>query len=215
MAYFNTKMVCNVVGITIRQVNYWDKTGIIKPSITQASGSGSRRLYSFVDLIQFKVAKSLKDAGMTLQKIRKSLKWLGAHYPDIKHPLATLKFLTDGEGIFLVASNKKQIIDTLNNGQIILSIALGRLINELKEKAKTVTMKWKEKVAYNDREYTVLVEPDLEDGGYVVECLDIPGCFSQGETRDEAIENIKDAIKECQAVLKKKAKATKAHWILR
>lgn len=67
-------MVCGVVGITSRQVNYWDKTGIVKPSVVQASGSGSRRLYSFVDLVQFKVAKFLKDAGLSLQKIRKSLR---------------------------------------------------------------------------------------------------------------------------------------------
>ena len=211
MSYFNTKMVCDVVGISDRQVNYWDKTGIIKPSIGQACGSGSRRLYSFVDMVQFKVAKSLKDTGLSLQKIRKSLRWLGAHYPEIKHPLASLKFLTDGDSIFLVSSKKKEIIDTLNSGQIILSIALGELIKELKDKAKTVTMKWKESVAFRGKEYTVLVEPDMEDGGYVVECLDIAGCLSQGETRDEAIENIKDAIKECQTVLKKKGKATKAH----
>ncbi|HHT9131797.1 MAG TPA: MerR family transcriptional regulator [Candidatus Tripitaka californicus] len=206
MANFDTKMVCEIVGITPTQVHYWDKTGIMKPSVVPASGSGSRRLYSFVDLVQFKVAKSLKDAGLSLQKIRKSLRWLGANYPDIKHPLATLKFLTDGETVFKVSSDKNVIIDTLNSGQIIHSIALGGLIQELKNKAKTSTMKWREKVEYRGREYAVVVEPDLEDGGYVVECLGIPGCFSQGETRDEAVENIKDAIKECKAVLEKKGK---------
>lgn len=210
MAYFNTKMVCDIVGITYRQVNYWDKTGIIKPSIVQASGYGSRRLYSFVDLVQFRVAKSLKDAGLSLQKIRKSLRWLGANYPSIKHPLATLKFLTDGETIFKVSSDRKIIVDTLNSGQIVHSIALGGLMQELKDKARTVVMKWKETVIHRGREYTVLIEPDLEDGGYVVECLDIPGCFSQGETRDEAIKNIEDAIKECQAVLRRKARVVKA-----
>lgn len=33
-----------------------------------------------------------------------------------------------------------------------------------------------------------------EDGYYVVECLDLPGCVSQGKTREEALANIKDAI---------------------
>lgn len=211
MAYFNTRMVCDVVGITTRQVNYWDKTDIIKPSVVQASGPGSRRLYSFVDLIQFKVARFLKDAGLSLQKIRKSLKWLGANYPQIKHPLATLKFLTDGETIFVASSDRRVIVDTLDSGQIVHSIALGKLIQELKDKAKTATVKWKEKVTYRDKEYTVLIEPDLEDGGYVVECLGIPGCFSQGETRDEAVENIKDAIKECLIVLERKEKGVKVH----
>jgi predicted RNase H-like HicB family nuclease len=36
-----------------------------------------------------------------------------------------------------------------------------------------------------------------EDGVWVVECPSIPGCVSQGKTREEAIENIKDAIRLC------------------
>lgn len=43
-------------------------------------------------------------------------------------------------------------------------------------------------------ELTVLLDRD-EDGVWVVECPELPGCISQGKTREEAIENIKDAIK--------------------
>jgi predicted RNase H-like HicB family nuclease len=39
-----------------------------------------------------------------------------------------------------------------------------------------------------------------EDGFWVVECPAIPGCISQGDTRSEALENIKDAIKGCLEV---------------
>ena len=42
--------------------------------------------------------------------------------------------------------------------------------------------------------FTVTLDRD-EDGYWVVECPSIPGCFSQGDTREEALENIKDAIK--------------------
>lgn len=41
--------------------------------------------------------------------------------------------------------------------------------------------------------YRVLIEQD-EDGIFVAECTTLPGCISQGNTRNEAIENIKDAI---------------------
>jgi predicted RNase H-like HicB family nuclease len=41
---------------------------------------------------------------------------------------------------------------------------------------------------------TVRVGPDTLDGGWVAECLDLPGCFSQGETREEALSNISEAI---------------------
>ena len=42
-------------------------------------------------------------------------------------------------------------------------------------------------------EYNVVLEED-PDGGYIVHCPALPGCFSQGETKEEAIENIKEAI---------------------
>ena len=47
--------------------------------------------------------------------------------------------------------------------------------------------------------FQVIIERD-EDGYFVIECPSIPGCISQGDTRDEAIENIKDAIKLCLEV---------------
>ena len=47
--------------------------------------------------------------------------------------------------------------------------------------------------------FNITIERD-EDGVYIVECPSIPGCVSQGETRDEALENIKDAIKLCLEV---------------
>lgn len=47
--------------------------------------------------------------------------------------------------------------------------------------------------------FNVTVDRD-EDGVWVVECPSIPGCVSQGATKDEALENIKDAIRECLLV---------------
>ncbi len=47
--------------------------------------------------------------------------------------------------------------------------------------------------------FTVTLDRD-EDGYWIVECPSIPGSFSQGDTREEAIENIKDAIKLCLEV---------------
>ena len=43
----------------------------------------------------------------------------------------------------------------------------------------------------------VVIEEDEEAGGYIVCCPALPGCFSQGDTTDEALENIKEAIQAC------------------
>ena len=46
---------------------------------------------------------------------------------------------------------------------------------------------------------TLTIDRD-EDGVWAVECPAIPGCVSQGRTRDEALENVKDAIQGCLEV---------------
>ena len=43
----------------------------------------------------------------------------------------------------------------------------------------------------------VVIEEDEVVGGYVVSCPSLPGCFSQGDTIEEALENIKEAIQAC------------------
>src|SRR4030066_1903340 len=97
---FNTKTVIQVTGLTMRQVDYWDRTHFIKPSLKEASGYGTARLYSFKDLVQLKAAKTLIEQGLSLQKIRKAITYLKKNFPDRETPLSEIKFLTDGETIF-------------------------------------------------------------------------------------------------------------------
>jgi DNA-binding transcriptional MerR regulator len=137
---FNSKAVSKIIVIPTRVIDYWDRTNFIKPSINEASGYGSMRLYSFTDLIQFKVAKFLRDQELSLQKIRKSLHYLRKHLPEVEKPLAQLRFLTDGETIFVLTNKDKEIIDTLKKGQYVLAIAIEELINELRGKtSKMIT----------------------------------------------------------------------------
>ncbi len=49
--------------------------------------------------------------------------------------------------------------------------------------------------------YKVVIKKDLEDGGYNVSCPALQGCHSQGDTVEEARENIKDAIQGCMEVI--------------
>jgi hypothetical protein len=57
-------------GITYRQLDYWARTGLVEPSVREASGSGTSRLYSFRDILVLKIVKKLLDAGISLQNIR-------------------------------------------------------------------------------------------------------------------------------------------------
>lgn len=54
--------------------------------------------------------------------------------------------------------------------------------------------------------FKVVVTPDPEDGGFIVSCPALPGCHSEGETLEEALENIRDAIRGCVAALNDRAR---------
>ena len=60
---FHGPQVCGLVGITYRQLDYWARTGLLQPSVASAKGSGSRRIYSYSDVLELKVIKQLLDAG--------------------------------------------------------------------------------------------------------------------------------------------------------
>jgi predicted RNase H-like HicB family nuclease len=199
-------MVSKIIGIPLRVIDYWDRTNFIKPSINEASGYGSMRLYSFADLIQFKVATFLRHQGLSLQKIRKSLNYLRKHLPAIEKPLAQLRFLTDGETIFVLTNKNREIIDTLKKGQCVFAIAIEELINDLKGKTSKMAMDRVYMVNVIKRRFKVVLHPDLENGGYWIECPELPGCSSQGDSVEEALDMIRDAIKghlEVEEELKK------------
>lgn len=202
---FNSKTACNLIGITRRQIGYWDETHLIKPSVQEAGGKGTVRLYSFADLVQLTVVKSLIDQGISLQKIRKSINYLKKNFPQIEKPLAQLKFLTDGKSIFILTSNKKVILDTLSEGQLVLSIALGLIIENLKGVVESISRDRNYKVKVRRKNYEVILHPDLEDGGFWVECPALPGCSSQGDTIEESLEMIRDAIRGCLDISKEDA----------
>jgi len=207
---FNTKAIHLITGLTMRQIDYWDKTHFIKPSVREAAGYGSVRLYSFTDLVQMKVAKTLMDKGITLQKIRKSITYLKKNMPDVETPLSELRFLTDGNTVFVITRDEKQIVDTLKKGQLMFSIALGDLIEELRGKVIDIEKQRKYEVSVKGHKYPVILHTDTEDGGYWVECLSLPGCASQGDTVEEALEMIRDAIEGHLQVMQEDNKKVKA-----
>jgi DNA-binding transcriptional MerR regulator len=206
---FNTKAVSRITGLSARQIDYWDRSHFIKPSVSEASGYGSVRLYSFNDLIQLRVAKTLMDKGISLQKIRKAINYLKKNMPEIEKPLSELRFLTDGETIFVLTKDKKMIIDTLKSGQLVFSIALGEIIEGLKSELIDVQKERKYEVTVRGKIYSVILHPYTKDGGYWVECPSLPMCASQGDTVEEVLTMIKDTIQEHLKVLEDKKRIKK------
>src|SRR5579875_158161 len=85
---FHGPQVCNIIGITYRQLDYWARTDLLRPSISDAKGSGSQRIYSYTDIVQLKVIKQLLDNGISLRSTRRALECLRATGEEI--PSASL-----------------------------------------------------------------------------------------------------------------------------
>ena len=74
--YYKSSEACKITGLTYKQLDYYDRTNFIRPSVHKAKGYGTKRAYSFNDLLKLKVIKKLLDAGISLQKLRKTKKYL-------------------------------------------------------------------------------------------------------------------------------------------
>jgi DNA-binding transcriptional MerR regulator len=126
---YRAPQVCGLVGITYRQLDYWARTGLIKPSIQSAQGSGTQRRYSFTDIVQLKVVKRLLDAGMSLKKIRSAMEILAAQLAS-NNPLNDVTLLSDGATIF-AAHSADEVVDVFQKGQGVFGIAVGPVQEEL------------------------------------------------------------------------------------
>jgi predicted RNase H-like HicB family nuclease len=58
-----------------------------------------------------------------------------------------------------------------------------------------------EMLAGQNVKLTIIVHACEEEGGFTAECVEIPGCVSEGETEEQAVVNIKDAVNACLSVL--------------
>ena len=119
--------VCKVVGITYRQLDYWARTELLKPSISDARGSGTQRVYSYTDLLKLKVIKQLLDEGMSLQKARSAIRVLEESGADV----AAANLVLNGAHS-LLTFDEGQLLDVLRGGQGVLNIVpLAGVVQEL------------------------------------------------------------------------------------
>lgn len=123
---FHTSEVLHVVGATYSQLVYWDKTGLVSPSLRAASGKGSRRLYSVEDIFELKILMKLLDSSLPLQRIRSSFRFIRSQ----SKALASFVVLTDGKTVYFY-EDYDVLVDTLKEGQTVLRIAVQDLIAEV------------------------------------------------------------------------------------
>ena len=114
---FSGTQAAKVVGISYRQLDYWARTDLIRPSLSDAAGSGSRRRYSYKDLLELRVIKTLLDAGIKLESVRDVFEYLRQH---VKEDIASAHLVINGNSVVLARGD--ELIDVLAKGQGVLNV---------------------------------------------------------------------------------------------
>lgn len=130
MDNYDSKTASRIVGVSLRQLQYWDEQDFIRPSVRLAEGRGTKRLYSFNDLVCLKVVKDLAQHGFSLQMIRRCLRPLQANSQRNLRLADSLKYLTDGQKLFVITDDRQKILEAIK-GQFVLSLGIGSLVREL------------------------------------------------------------------------------------
>jgi len=130
---FTSQQACRLTACTPHQLRYWDRVGLVEPSIQGTGGRpGKRRMYGFRDLIALRVVRSLLDNGMSVQRVRRAWDYL-RRTADMDRHLAEVKLVTDGQTIFRIASDEGELIDALREGQLAFFVAIDQIAREVEE----------------------------------------------------------------------------------
>jgi DNA-binding transcriptional MerR regulator len=136
---FTPRQVTKMTGVPYSTLNLWAKSKLIEPSIAAGSGSGFERIYSFKDLIAFKVAFELRKAGVTTRSLKKVVEFL-REQEGIKDPLSEARLVVCGKDVVAVRG-KAQLVSVLSQpGQSCLSfvVDLPRTLGELEQVAHDI-----------------------------------------------------------------------------
>ena len=117
-AGYSGTQTAKIVGITYRQLDYWARTDLLKPSLAEATGSGSRRLYSYRDLLELRIIKSLLDAGIKLESVREVFTNLRA---TVGADISSANIVISGTSSVVLRTND-ELIELMSRGQGVLNI---------------------------------------------------------------------------------------------
>jgi DNA-binding transcriptional MerR regulator len=131
---FSGPAVCRITGVTYRQLDYWARTDLVTPSLVAATGSGSKRRYSYSDLVEVKVIKSLLDAGVSLARTRQAVDCLR---DALDADLGSASLILSGAKTVMAHSNG-EIVDLLRGGQGVFNVVpLAGMVAELDRSLQT------------------------------------------------------------------------------
>jgi DNA-binding transcriptional MerR regulator/predicted RNase H-like HicB family nuclease len=191
---FSAEVTRKLAQVTYRQLVYWDTTGLIRPSIEKAKGRGSRRVYSFEDLVELRVIQRLLATGVTLKAVRKAAHYVRKHFASVTRPLARLALVVQGKSILVRTLQGKELIDATADGQVVINFAVGPIAEAVRGEVKNLSAPREIPVRVRGATYSAVLAPDLVAGGYSITVQDLPGVFTEAETVTEARAMVREVV---------------------
>jgi DNA-binding transcriptional MerR regulator len=115
---YSSQQVMKITGLSRRQLSYWRQTGLIVP---KQRTSGGHARYSFADLLALKTARKLIEAGVSVQRIRKSITSLTSFLPSCTAPLTELSLVATGDMILVL--HREAAFEALSGQEWIYPVA--------------------------------------------------------------------------------------------
>ena len=124
MSYSGTQ-AAEIVGISYRQIDYWERTDLVKPSISSAHGSGTRREYSYRDLVELRMIRTMLSSGLSLSAVRTVMRTLRER-PQFD--LCRLTLVISEHDVRLC--NDDEIVDVVRSGtSMVTMLPLGGVMD--------------------------------------------------------------------------------------
>ncbi len=132
--------VARLTGVSRITLHVWDRSGFLAPTMTRGgNGTGNRRKYSFADVVAVRMARALREEGISLQALRKVSKYLRER-EGVDNPFAERYLAVQGDDVVMV--RKDEVVSVLNKpGQYTMVLHLDpeaearRIISKLKAEA--------------------------------------------------------------------------------
>jgi DNA-binding transcriptional MerR regulator len=130
---FSTGEAVRITGVSFRNIDYWARTKFIVPSIADARGTGTERRYSFSDLLALRVARELREAGVSTQSLRRIVDFLRTR-KGLTNPLSECRLIVTASDVQVATSREKVMSALARRGQTSLAFVfdLARTVDEIK-----------------------------------------------------------------------------------
>jgi len=126
---FSTAEASRLANLTPRQLDHWARRGFLRPTLEEASGYGSRRRYSFSDIVKLRVAARLRASGVGLARIRRCVEVLKRLDSTGHADLGQARLIVAGNRV-LWARSDQEVVDLVKEGQLVLVFSVAGAVEE-------------------------------------------------------------------------------------